>query len=341
MVMVLWWVTLIILGVGLIAALIALRFRRARAKRPTIRVANSAYVDALPAVKRSRRIALMLAATSVLLAATLVLTSALLSGRLATERVEQPSTQSRDIVLCLDVSGSMSAVDADLLMTFNEIVQRFDGERVGLTVFNSRAVTVFPLTHDYLMSRRQLEAGAQLIGGQSSTTAEGDAKATENDRDALLEQLRATSQSTGAGSSLIGDGLVSCSQQFDRSDESRSRFIIFATDNQLAGTPLYQLPEAMEAAKRRGATVYTLAPDSVIGGAELEELRTETERTGGRMWATGSAQSVDTIVAEIQKSQAAKTGGAKRSYYTDHPAPFWLASLLAMVGVVAVGWRQR
>ena len=52
-------------------------------------------------------------------------------------------------MLCLDVSGSMVEYNRSVLEQFGRLLEDFDGERVGLTIFNASAVTVFPLTTDY------------------------------------------------------------------------------------------------------------------------------------------------------------------------------------------------
>ena len=41
--------------------------------------------------------------------------------------VFQPELRNRDIVLCLDVSGSMTEYDAALVGVFEKLVERFDG----------------------------------------------------------------------------------------------------------------------------------------------------------------------------------------------------------------------
>ena len=59
-------------------------------------------------------------------------------------------------MLCLDVSGSMSEVDVEVLSVFEELLDGFEGERIGLTIFNSSPVQIFPLTDDYEFIRGHL-----------------------------------------------------------------------------------------------------------------------------------------------------------------------------------------
>ena len=335
MVMTLWWVTLLILALALVLGLLALRWRRRRLDRPPLHVANSEYLDRLPAVQRARLIGQILRYMSAAAAVALVLTTAVLSGRVATERVESPQNASRDIVLCLDVSGSMVNVDAELLRTFDEIVEGFDGERVALTIFDGRGVTVFPLTNDYGLIQRQLDAAVDVFppGGVRS-----DSTATDNDREVFVEQVYATQLDSDA--SLIGDGLTSCAQQFDRADQTRSRFIIFATDNEVGYNPVFTLPEGADAAISREATVFTLYPGGFGGASAREELRQETERTGGQMFVSGKNNSVSEITHQIQNAQASTLEGTPRVLRTDKPMTWFLLSSALLGVLIAVSWRR-
>src|SRR5699024_12054061 len=82
-----------------------------------------------------------------------------------------PEKKLRDVMLCLDVSGSMLGYDADLLEAYQELAHRFDGERIGMTVFNATAVSAFPLTDDYDMVQNCLsEAEVGLRTGRAEGT---------------------------------------------------------------------------------------------------------------------------------------------------------------------------
>ena len=43
----------------------------------------------------------------------------------------RPEQHNRDIMLCLDASGSMSSADAAVVDVFSELAAEFDGERIG------------------------------------------------------------------------------------------------------------------------------------------------------------------------------------------------------------------
>jgi hypothetical protein len=147
--------------IALLAAAVLWRDLRRRrgAQRP---VANSGALTRLPAfraVLRAHR-----ARTTVLAAAAAVVAVAGLVGaaRPVDTTVERPQSRSRDIMLCLDVSGSMASYDAALVGTFRRLVTDFEGERIGLVIFNGSAATVFPLTDDYDYIHDELDAAGHL-----------------------------------------------------------------------------------------------------------------------------------------------------------------------------------
>ena len=51
-------------------------------------------------------------------------------------------------MLCLDVSGSMKELDENILRHFVRIAEGLPGDRIGLTIWNGAAISVFPLTED-------------------------------------------------------------------------------------------------------------------------------------------------------------------------------------------------
>ena len=143
-----WWLALILLA---LAAATVFFFRRPKATESSLAVAHSGRMTGLPSFRRAMHRRLV---TTVALLGVIVLTGlSALAGiaRPAWVETVNPERKMRDVMLCLDVSGSMLGYDADLLESYQELVDRFDGERIGLTVFNATAVSAFPLTDDYDM----------------------------------------------------------------------------------------------------------------------------------------------------------------------------------------------
>src|SRR5690606_16703724 len=120
-----------------------------RAPRSALPVAHAARLRRIPryrvlAARRRTEMALRVAAVLVLIAGCI-----LRSGRLVETKTHQGENTNRDIMLCLDVSGSMIDYDAQVVEEFQRITEGLEGERIGLTIWSGVAVTVFPLTDDY------------------------------------------------------------------------------------------------------------------------------------------------------------------------------------------------
>ncbi|KDS93124.1 hypothetical protein HMPREF3157_09145 [Dermabacter sp. HMSC06F07] len=340
MVMSFWWVSCLLLIAGLIAWAFAYLNRRAVRNRALF-VANTSYLDHLPSVRRAQKTSRILRLVSVALAGTLVLSGALLSGRLASERVETPSFKNRDIVLCLDISGSMLPFDREILESYLELVDGFKGERVGLSIFNSNSRTVFPLTNDYGLIRRELKRGIEALNYNPVAHRLGTAQYSDEDIQKFWDFVGGTYSETYPPS-LIGNGVASCGQLFDHAEEERSRFVVLATDNEPGGTGIYELPGAVDTLIERDITMWTFYPGaSACQGHCADELKSETERSGGGFWASSDPGAIPAIIAQIQKAQARDMGAIARVIRTDHPAMFFGLCLAMLIGVVVVGWRQR
>ena len=131
----------------------------------------------------------------------------------------------------------MIQLDVDVLASFATLTAGLDGERIGLTIFNGSAVSVFPLTDD-----------AEYIADTLADSA------------TLLVEHKRCSRRDRRGRQLTHRRrarLVRPALRFRRSRRSRS--IVFVTDNMLAGQPIMRLPEAAAAVAERDIRVYAIA----------------------------------------------------------------------------------
>ena len=244
-----------------------------------------------------------------------------LSGRPATRKVERPEVRNRDIMLCLDISGSMVETDLALIQTFKNLAESFNGERMGLTIFDSSSQRIFPLTDDYNFIASQLET---LI---------------ENYKNNEFLNFEGTYQ--GDGSSLIGDGLGSCVIRFDQLDTKRSRSIILATDNQVSGNQLINLPQAIELAKKRGIRVYGINPNDsssdYYNDEASDEFKKGTLDTKGGYYTIRYGESADQtviedIVKKISEQEATRFKGAPQVIKHDEPAILTVLFCMSLIG---------
>lgn len=310
----------VLAALAVVAIVIVRLRRRSRRRDPNdAPIANVSHAQASPTFRRLLRryhtwVGVELASLSVLgLAATI------LTMRPATEQRADRDVRNRDVMLCLDVSGSMIDLDAEVLATFAQVAAGLDGERIGLTIFNGSAVSVFPLTDD-----------AEYIAGTLAAAAT-----------AIVENKQLFLEGTNeGGSSLIGDGLASCTLRFDRLDDVRPRSIVFATDNMRAGTPIMSVRQAGELAESKDIRVYGVEADHTPGFA-ADELREVAEGTGGASFRMAEAGTVDAVVAGIDAMEAARLTVPADAVTEDDPAP-WIGLCLVGIGAtVLAGWRLR
>lgn len=324
-----WWMPIAWLAVIAVFVLIVILVRRhqRRASGRAVRIAHAERLSALPGYARAvSRFRLLLLASTALVAA-LVLSAVALSSRPVSVTSFQPELHNRDIVLCLDTSGSMTDYDVAILDTFSELVDEFEGERIGLTIFNASAVTYFPLTTDY------------------DYVAEQMSKLRDNMADPDTDYAYTDGTLLGDGSSLIGDGLASCVMRFDNLDEERSRSIIFATDNFVAGKQLIPLPEAGRYALDNGVVVYGVNPGDAASKDYIAELATEmrdtVESTGGEYYALDDPDAIPEIVDSIQSEEASALDAPVQIVRTDEPVlAIWIA-LLGTIAILLLGWRLK
>lgn len=316
-----WLGALAVIGVLTVLAITVRRHRRRRDVADRVVVANAARSHESPLFRRVHaRYAAVLAFQALALGAVAVSATALVA-RPGTERVDRSNPRQRDIMLCLDVSGSMTDIDAAIVDVFIDFVGRLDGDRVGLTIWNASGVTVFPLTDDYEFARQSL-----------IDTQEGFVDFMSNALDGTYE---------GDGSSLIGDGVGTCALRFDRVDDhERRRSMILATDNELSGDPVLELDEAVAMVRDSDITMYALAPDWGFQSDELVELQRASESTGGLYFGLEDESAVESILDRINEREGTETEQPPELIRNDRPNT-WVtiglaAALLAAVAALVV-----
>ncbi|MGO3234531.1 MAG: VWA domain-containing protein, partial [Microbacterium sp.] len=157
-----WWVILVAVAVVIVAIatglLIGLRRSARHRQQQSAPIARAERLRALPSFRRAVRRRTTALAGVIALGMIAAVIGGVVAARPMSSETIQPVNTSRDIMLCLDVSGSMSDVDVEVLTVVEELLDGFEGERIGLTIFNSSPVQVFPLTDDYAFIRTHLES---------------------------------------------------------------------------------------------------------------------------------------------------------------------------------------
>ena len=221
-----------------------------------------------------------------------------------------------DIVLCIDVSGSMTAQDltpnrleAAKKVAIDFVNKRLT-DRIAVVIFSGESFTQCPLTTDHPV----------LIS------------AIENIRNGLLEDGTA-----------IGSGLGTSVDRL-RTSKSKSRVVILLTDGENNGG-LIDPQTAKEIAKAFQIKVYTIgvgtdgyAPQPVNtpmgivmqqGKVSIDEklLKQIANETGGKYFRAKDNEGLTGIYAEINQLEKSKVEISSRTRTTEKFFPFVIAAL--------------
>lgn len=256
------------------------------------------------------------------------------------ENKQEVRSQGYDLMLAIDLSGSMQAEDFERdglpinrLQTIKPVIQAFindrPSDRIGIVVFSGRAYTLAPLTFDHDWLSRQVE---RLTIG-------------------LIEDGTA-----------IGDGLgvaLSRLEQVERAEKGQRKgaFVILLTDganNRGSLTPA----QATEIAKARALPVYTIGAGrsglvrfpvfddrgKKIGyqtrPSDLDEgaLRLIAQETGGRYFRADDVKTVENAFKAIDRAQKIEFQ-AKSYLVTTELFPWLVWPGLALLALA--GWSAR
>jgi Ca-activated chloride channel family protein len=245
--------------------------------------------------------------------------------------VLQPPQQGRDLMLAVDLSGSMGDEDmalggstVDRLTAAKAVIadflQRRAGDRIGLIVFGLRAYVLTPLTLDHDTVRQQLQDSAVAMAGRE--TAIGDAIG--------LAVKRLSTQPAG------------------------ERVVVLLTDGvNTAG--VLDPAKAAELARDNHVRIHTIAfggygaglsvfgvPIRMPGGDDTTDeagLKRIADLTGGKAFRARDTDDLAGIYREIERIEPVdRPGEAVRPRVERYPWP--LGGALAC-GLLAAAWPRR
>jgi hypothetical protein len=256
----------------------------------------------------------------------------------------------RDIVLCLDVSGSTLPYAREVIETYLSLVSSFRGERIGLSIFNSTSRTVFPLTDDYALVTKQLQTASTILKGvetQSDIDHMSDA-----DYQKIANWLEGTQNRTDE-TSLIGDGVVSCAAMLPGftygnaptggSARARASSIVLATDNVVSSKPTYTLAEALDLAAKAHIGVDGLyaGPKESLQDEPAVQMKSLIESHGGTFVTTRDGSSVNELVRDIERRRDTANRANSRAAMVDAPGWWTLALAVLLAAWLGLAWRLR
>lgn len=328
----------VVIIVSFITVLAVVFFTSQRQGQARRYVANAQGIENLPAFRSKRKLMRVGAVTVAVSLLGAQLAAAFLAGAPVDRQVTNPVLGRRDMVLCLDASGSMLPYDGEILNSVAELVDHFSGERMALEMWSAQSIIKFPLTDDYALMQDVLDEGARIIK-RGYLGPEGDYVLVTPELSDYLEGVDIPEKRI---SSLVGDGLASCVLSFDHRDQERSRTILLATDNEVQGEQIYTLQQAIKFATDQNIQVMALYPaDHGVITSEGEEMRRLVEGAGGSFFEASDPQAVDAIIEEIQSQQLADTEGQRQLIETDRPqkALAWLG-WMGILAMAALAWLK-
>ncbi len=295
---------------GILPVVAFLHFRTAAASKSSFIVSSAAAFT----TKTARNLMLHLPFWLRLLAIGCVI--------LALARPQIRNVQSRtkgegiDIILCMDVSGSMLSKDftpnrlAVSRQMAAEFVKSRPVDQIGLVIFAGESFTQFPLSTDH--------AG-------------------------LLEQIRGLTSGMLEDGTVIGEGLAKSVERLS-SSKAKSKIIILLTDGneQPPDTRIIDPLTALEIAKAKGVKVYTIGMGAV-GSQTVQEkgvsrsgssafldealLKRIATQTGGLYFRATDEESLQTIYRQIDKMEKSDVEVVTKERFDEQFVYFLLAAL--------------
>lgn len=284
-----------------------------RKKNPVLRVSTLSGIKTAPPSLRVR----LLPVLSILRVAALAALTMALARPQSANTTETIDSEGIDIVMSVDVSGSMLAEDLkpNRIEAAKKVALDFVGkrttDRIGLVIFSGESFTQCPLTIDHHVLKQQLSAV------KSGTLVDGTA---------------------------IGEGLATAVDRIRRSD-GKSRIVVLLTDG-VNNTGKIGPETALEIAKAFDVRVYTIgigtrgmAPYPVptpfgtqkqmmevqIDEALLQKMAAET---GGKYYRATNNASLAAIYEDIDKLEKTKIEVSSYKQYAELFFPFALAAIL-------------
>jgi len=316
------WLLLLLLALPLVAL-----FEGGKGAAPAVLFSSLRPVQGLGKPRRSKIGAWL---TSLLLLGLALLIVALARPQLGST-LSQVQASGIDIMLALDVSGSMIAEDFTIggeptarIEVVKQVTQKFiDGrpnDRIGIIAFGTRPFLVSPLTldHDWLL--RNLER--VHIGLVEDNTA-------------------------------IGSAIASCTTRLIERKDSKSRIVVLLTDGENNSGRISPMTAA-EAAKALGVKVYTIgagtngyAPipmQDVFGHKVYQRMKVDVDEdtlqkiadmTGGKYYRATDTKTLDGIYEQIDKLEKSTVEMKQYKRYRDL-FPWLLGAGLAVLSLQSI-----
>lgn len=329
-----------VLYIGIFASalfllLAILKKKKAKEYTKGIKLANTYVIDKDPYYRRKiRQFKVLSFLVMVSVICSLIFTS-VLCARPYKRELHQEDKYCRDIILCLDISTSVDEVNKKLVKELISTVERLKNERFGIVIFNTSPVLLSPLTDDYEYIIECLENVEKALDVRIKTSNNPFYYPSDYYYwDAYISDGTLVGN-TERGSSLIGDGLAATVNNFSTKDVDRTKIVIFATDNDPYGDCIIDLPEAAKICRDRGITVYGIGTRDMTS-ANLNEMKTCVEMTGGEFFVEGKSGTFDSIVDKVESHSENLVKGPTIVTDVDYPKKAFVVMLISLFSMFII-----
>ena len=278
-------------GALVLILLLFLRPKKKDSYAGGLKIWNLSHLEQEPYFKKKMATYRFLRTSLIICCIVALVSTFILAAQPYKKQTVEKELYSRDIILCLDISYSVDALNLELVENLKDTVSQLQGERFGIVIFNSSAVLLSPLTNN--------------DADTDSDTLDDDWMYLSN---YIIEGTLVGSEDRG--SSLIGDGLATSVYDFSDLEEDRARIIIFSTDNDLQGTPIVTLGQAASLCKENNITVYGIGTSEMLD-KDKETMKAAMIKTGGKFYLQEESGTVSDIVENIEKEGKSLVKGKK------------------------------
>ena len=313
------------------------------------KVANTSYIKETEYYKQKLRKYKMACNVVKILSVLCIILTSIIISRPVNVNIDNTDEYNRDILLGLDISTSQCEVNLKLINKFREIIPNIQGDKIGIVIYNTAPVVYCPLTNDYDYINTcfdniesQLNIAIKNNGNPPNTYKEnGVTKST-------IWYGGVGNNAEQRGSSLVGDGLAGTLFSFPnlKEDNDRTRIIIFATDNDVAGKEKISLEEACQLCKKYNINVYAYCPtiqmNKNVTNEKINNYKNAIEKTAeGKFYIGDLDNMASNIVNEIKETKISLMQKNKKTYKTDQPEIFVKITIILFFILIIIEKRIK
>lgn len=311
----------------LLVPLAVLLFRRYK-KRVTshVFIAETSSLQHLPSYQKIQTRMKRLAVIEKVLLVLLLISLVILAARPMQAVTTVSEEKSRDIVLCLDVSGSMTEYVAPALEAMQQIANENPNDRYSIVTFASRGYVVMPLTRDQAAITERINELRTIYTD------------IENNDNAFVYRTLA-----GYGTD-IGEGILTAVNRFSNLSTYKSRSVILLSD-------LVQTGGDFDLDSQKYLDKISLLPKYQVNFYVMKINNEDARYANNEIVATGggivydvnekdSAEAVQSVASTIFR-QALNTTDVTSKNVVDFPLPYLFTTLVLLTLWAAVVFLQR